>query len=59
MSNFEKRIEKLEARSAPPREIVVRYEDKTTPEELDALRADPGVILLVVKYDDRYFDEPK
>jgi hypothetical protein len=50
--NINSRLAKLEARHAPARRLVVAYADQTDPAELEALRRDPGVTLLVVEYVD-------
>jgi hypothetical protein len=53
MTNHKNRLSKLEAQNRPPRRIVVRYAEQTDPAELEALRKDENIILLVVTYEDR------
>lgn len=53
MSNHKNRLAQLEKKQAPARRIVVRYADQTDPAELEALRNDPDITLLIVEYVDR------
>jgi hypothetical protein len=46
------RLQQLEKQSAPARRIVVRYTEQADPAELDALRSDPAVTLILVEYAD-------
>lgn len=48
--NIKSRLQKLEAKHGKPLNVVIKYADQTSPEELKALDEDPDTLLIVVQY---------